>query len=105
MRRHRVVCDRHHFFAHLTPQSGGRKGLAGTSPAGGHQPYPELPWAARVRSGKAQSVSYFRCGPQGPGSPSVDGGEPSSTGGRLGRNGAPLPGAGCDPPHGPAGAP
>src|SRR5215472_9782279 len=103
MRRHRVVCDRHHFFAHLTPiRRAKRPSRHGPRPV--PSAYPEAPWAARVRTGKAQSAGYFRCGPQGPGSPSADGGEPSSTGARLGRNGSPLPGAGCDPPHGPAGA-
>jgi hypothetical protein len=112
MRRPRIVCDRHHFFAHLTPI---RRAKRPDRPGPGlcHQPTRELLGPLGVRSGKAQSASplrlkrhqtagYFRCGPQGPGSPSAEGGEPSLTGGRLGRNGAPLPGAGCDPPHGPA---
>src|SRR5262245_32926783 len=34
-----------------------------------------------------QSAGYFRCDPHGPGSRSAEGEEPSSTGGRLGRNG------------------
>src|SRR5262249_43759107 len=62
------------------------------------------PWAARVRTGKAQSAGYFRCGPHGPGSPSADGGEPSSTGGRLGREGPPPPGGRCGPAPRPRGA-
>src|SRR5262245_64935726 len=37
MRRHRVVCDRHHFFAYLTSIRG-RKGLTGTPPGRCHQP-------------------------------------------------------------------
>src|SRR5262249_32682085 len=114
MRRHRVVCDRHHFFAHLTPiRRAKRPNRPGPRPV--PSAHPEAPWAVRGRKRKgsecestpaetAQTAGYFRCGPQGPGSPSADGGEPSSTGGRLGRNGSPLPGAGCDPPHGPAGA-
>src|SRR5262249_19951621 len=66
---------------------------------------PRRPHQAGMMSAvSADLPRYLRCGPHGPGSPSADGGEPSTTGGRLGRNCSPLPAAGCDPPHGPAGA-